>query len=140
MLIAGRFFIPDYELVWEFIASSGPGGQNVNKVATAVRLRFNLVATTALPPEIREKLLVRLAGKLNAAGELAVTSQEFRTQLLNRREAAAKLSKLLEAALTDPKVRRPTRPTTASVKRRLTAKKHQSAIKKSRSDKPSDQD
>ena len=140
MLLAGRYFIPENELVWEFVASSGPGGQNVNKVATAVRLRLPIADSVHFPPEIRERLLARLAGRLNAAGELAVTAQEFRTQLLNRREAVAKLARLIEAALTVPKVRRPTRPTFGSVKRRLKAKKHQSALKQNRSDRHSEQE
>ncbi len=136
MLIAGRYFIPESELVWEFVASSGPGGQNVNKVATAVRLRLQVAGSVWFPPEIRERLIQRLGGKLNAAGEIAVTAQEFRTQLQNRREAAEKLARLLEAMLVVPKVRRPTRPTAGSVKRRLKAKKHQSVLKKSRTDHP----
>ncbi|MGE4564194.1 MAG: alternative ribosome rescue aminoacyl-tRNA hydrolase ArfB [Victivallaceae bacterium] len=134
MLVAGRYFIPESELVWEFIASSGPGGQNVNKVATAVRLRLQIVDSVWFPPDIRERLIRRLGGKLNSAGEIAVTSQDFRTQLRNRRDAAEKLTRLLEAALIVPKVRRPTRPTAGSVKRRLQSKKRQSVLKQNRSD------
>lgn len=140
MLIAGRYFIPESELVWEFVASSGPGGQNVNKVATAVRLRLQVAGSVWFPPEIRERLIQRLGGKLNAAGEIAVTAQEFRTQLQNRREAAVKLTRLLEAALVVPKVRRPTRPTAGSVKRRLQSKKRQSVLKQSRSEQHGEQD
>ncbi len=140
MLIAGRYFIPESELVWEFVSSSGPGGQNVNKVATAVRLRFQVAGSVWFPPEIRERLMLRLGGKLNAAGEIAVTAQEFRTQLQNRREAAVKLTRLLEAALVVPKVRRPTRPTAGSVKRRLQSKKRQSVLKQSRSEQHGEQD
>lgn len=140
MLVSGRYFIPESELLWEFVASSGPGGQNVNKVATAVRLRLQIVDSVWFPPDIRERLIQRLGGKLNAAGEIAVTAQDFRTQLRNRCEAAEKLTRLLEAALVVPKVRRPTRPTAGSVKRRLQSKKRQSVLKQTRSDRNAEQE
>lgn len=140
MLVSGRYFIPESELLWEFVAASGPGGQNVNKVATAVRLRLQIVDSVWFPPDIRERLIGRLGGKLNAAGEVAVTAQDFRTQLRNRCEAAEKLTRLLEAALVVPKVRRPTRPTAGSVKRRLQSKKRQSVLKQIRSDRNAEQE
>ena len=74
MLIAGKHFIPEYEFDWQFVQSPGPGGQNVNKVATAVRLGFNLRDTTAIHPELKAKLLSRLAHRLNSDGVLSVSA------------------------------------------------------------------
>ena len=74
MLIDGRIFIPDFELEWQFVQSPGPGGQNVNKVATSARLTFRLADSVSLPPEIKARLLERLGSRLNAAGELVYQS------------------------------------------------------------------
>ena len=132
MLIDGRWFIPDHEFEWRFVQSSGPGGQNVNKVATAVRLSFDVAGSSCLPPEIRERLLARLAGRLTADGRLTVAAGNCRTQLLNWREALAKLEALLTECLQVRKIRRPTRPTGGSIRRRLAAKRYRSEIKAER--------
>jgi ribosome-associated protein len=120
------------ELQYVFIRASGPGGQNVNKVATAVQLRFNARNSQSLEPEIRERLL-RLAGKrVNTAGEIIIEARRFRTQQRNREDALERLLQLIDKASVRPSVRHKSRPTTASKLRRLQEKKHRSSIKKLR--------
>jgi ribosome-associated protein len=131
--IAPHLVLDDSELEEQFVRGSGPGGQNVNKVATAVQLRFNVYATLTLAPEVRSRL-IKLAGKrINAAGELIITAQRFRTQMRNRADAREKLADLIRAALPAPKVRRKTRPSAASRQRRMETKRRQSEIKRTRS-------
>ena len=125
MLIDGRIFIPDFELEWQFVQSPGPGGQNVNKVATSARLTFRLADSVSLPPEIKVRLLERLGSRLNAAGELVVVCHESRSQSQNRREAGRKLAELISGALVVRRKRRPpvraeARPFRASFRRRIT--------------------
>lgn len=133
MLLDGRFFIPESEFEWRFVTASGPGGQHVNKSSTAVQLRFDVAHSLYLPEEIRERLLRRLASQLTSSGELLISAQDSRSQLLNRREALSKLENLLAAALIEPKKRRRTRPTQASVRKRLVTKKIRGSVKKLRS-------
>ncbi|MBS1369368.1 MAG: aminoacyl-tRNA hydrolase [Lentisphaeria bacterium] len=129
MLLAGKIFVPDSELQWQFAQSGGPGGQNVNKVCTAVRLSWNLLESPSVPEPFRERLLARLGGRLNGAGELVVTAREERSQYLNRRSAAAKLDAMIAEALTVRKMRRATKPTKASVARRLESKGRRAEVK-----------
>ncbi len=133
MLVAGRYFIPESEFRWQFVRSPGPGGQNVNKVSTTARLLFSLRDTLFLPPKVREKLLTRLHSRLSVEGCLAVTVRNTRSRLRNREEALRRMRTILEEALREPKRRRPTRPTAASVRRRLESKALRSMRKQERS-------
>ena len=116
----------------EFVRSSGPGGQNVNKVATAAQLRFDAAHSRSLTPEVRVRLL-KLAGKrVNTAGEIVIDARRYRTQQSNRQDAMERLARLIEKASVPPKVRRKPAPPPAANLRRLDEKKHRSGVKKFR--------
>ncbi len=133
MIQVTRFIvINEDEIEWEFFRSSGPGGQNVNKVATAVKLRFDVCHSPSLPDDVRKRL-IRLAGKrLTSEGVLIIVSRRFRTQERNRQDAINRLRELVRKAEKKPKVRRKTRPTLESKKRRIEAKQRRSRIKRLR--------
>lgn len=127
--------IEESSLQEEFVRSSGPGGQNVNKVSSAVVLRFQLEGS-GLPPDVILRVK-RLAGKkLTASGDILIKSQEHRTQEQNRVAARERLLEMLREAAVPPVVRRPTRPTRASRLRTLDAKKHRGLLKQARSKRP----
>ena len=121
--------IDENEIQEEFIRASGPGGQNVNKVATAAQLRFDARHSPSLPEEVRARLL-RLAGRrVNADGVLLIEAKRFRTQEQNRADARARLIALIRQAAVEPKARRKTQPTRAAKQRRLESKQRRSKIK-----------
>ena len=132
LVITPQVVIGDEELEWKFIRASGPGGQNVNKVSSAVQLRFLLGANTTLPVGARNRLR-RLAGqKLIDDGSILIAARSERSQDQNRREALGRLEALVRAALVEPKVRKKTRPTLASKQRRIDTKKKRGATKRQR--------
>ena len=130
--VDGAVQIPGDELVERFVRAAGPGGQNVNKVASAVELRFDVAGSRALPDAVRARMLARRDRRLNAAGVLVIQANRFRDQGKNREDARRRLGDLIRAALVAPKRRVATRPTRASKERRIDAKKTRSAIKRSR--------
>lgn len=131
--VSNTLSIPDQELSERFIRASGPGGQNVNKVSTAVELRFDAANSTALPEPVRTRLLARRDRRIGADGVIVICAQRFRSQERNREDARARLAALIESALTPPRPRIATRPTRASQERRIEAKKGRSQIKRGRS-------
>jgi ribosome-associated protein len=138
MRIDDHISIDDSEISASFIRSSGPGGQNVNKLATAVQLRFDVRHSPSLSHEVRARL-ERLAGRrLTRDGVLVITAQRYRTQERNRDDALARLVELIRTAAVRPTPRRPTRPTLGSKVRRLEGKKRRGDIKALRSAKPGD--
>jgi ribosome-associated protein len=124
--------IPAGELSVAFSRSGGPGGQNVNKVASKAVVRFDLRATTAIVGDDKERALARLASRLTQSGELIVTASATRDQGRNRAAALARLATLLAAAVTRPRRRRPSKPSMAAVARRLDAKTRRARTKRER--------
>jgi ribosome-associated protein len=134
--INDRISIDEGEIEEQFIRSSGPGGQNVNKLATAVQLRFDLRHSPSLPEGVRARA-ERLAGRrLTNDGVLVISAQRYRTQERNRQDARERLVELIREAAVPPVLRRPTRPTRASRERRIEGKKRRGGIKHLRRVKP----
>jgi ribosome-associated protein len=127
--VTSHISIDEREIEESFVRASGPGGQNVNKLATAVQLRFNVRTSPSLRAEVRERL-ERLAGaRLTRDGVLVITAQSHRTQGRNRQDALDRLTDLIRRAAIEPRPRRPTKPTKASRERRVEAKKHRAGLK-----------
>jgi ribosome-associated protein len=134
--VTDHISIDEREIEESFVRSSGPGGQNVNKLATAVQLRFDVRGSPSLPAEVRARL-ERLAGtRMTRDGVLIIIAQRHRTQARNREDALERLVELVSRAAVAPRLRRPTRPTAAARKRRVEAKKHRAGVKRLRRAKP----
>jgi ribosome-associated protein len=130
--ITSTIAIPDSEIGEVFVRSSGPGGQNVNKVSTAVQLRFNVRESSALPADVRHRLMTQNRNRINASGELVITAQRHRTQSQNRNEARERLVELIRTASYKPIPRKKTKPSIAAKKRRLETKRRIGETKRGR--------
>jgi ribosome-associated protein len=134
--VTDHISIDEREIEESFVRSSGPGGQNVNKLATAVQLRFDVRGSPSLPAEVRARL-ERLAGtRITRDGVLVIIAQRHRTQGRNREDALDRLIDLVRRAAVAPRLRRPTRPTAAARRRRVEAKKHRAGVKRLRRAEP----
>jgi ribosome-associated protein len=130
--ITPNIVIPDDELEWKFIRASGPGGQNVNKVSSAVQLRFILPRNITLPVAARNRLRAIAGQKLVDDGSILLSARSERSQEQNRRAALERLAALIRTSLIEPKIRKKTRPTKGSQERRIDAKKRRGAAKSQR--------
>ena len=124
--------LDESEIRFKFIRSPGPGGQHVNRAATAVQLSFDVKRSASLPEHVRLRLLQSARNRINARGILIITANRFRSQDLNRKDSLDRLCKLIIQAAQQTKVRHRTKPTTASLKKRKEAKQRRSKLKRSR--------
>ncbi len=136
LVLSSSIAVPLSEVTISYIRSPGPGGQNVNKVASAAQLRFDLMASLSLPEPVRRRAADLAGSRLTTEGEIVITANRHRTQQLNRDDALGRLADLLREALYPPKPRRATRPTLASKRRRLEGKAQRGKIKQLRASKP----
>ena len=130
--ISPNLSLEDNEISLDFVRSSGPGGQNVNKVSTAVQLRFDLRNSPSLPEDVKQRLIKLAGSRMTDDGLLLIDAHRFRTQEQNREDALQRLAGLVRSALYVPKKRRATRPTLASKTRRIETKKQRGETKKLR--------
>jgi ribosome-associated protein len=132
IFIAPDISIGNREISFDFIRASGPGGQNVNKVATAVQLRFDVGRSTSLPLEVKDRLRKLAGKKLSTGGILVIHASRFKSQEKNRQDALERLVRMLRQAVVKPKKRVKTRPSRRAKQRRLEAKRHRSRLKRGR--------
>ncbi|MGD0383868.1 MAG: alternative ribosome rescue aminoacyl-tRNA hydrolase ArfB [Thermoguttaceae bacterium] len=132
LIVTSRLQIPMREFTFTFVRSSGPGGQNVNKLSTKAALRWPMRTSKSLPDAVRNRFLAKFGNKLTTDGDLLITSQRFRDAGRNTADCLQKLRRMLFSVAEPPKPRRPTRPTKASIRRRLDQKRHQSGRKRQR--------
>jgi ribosome-associated protein len=125
--------IPDQDLQFQFVRASGPGGQNVNKLATAAQLRFDLAGTAALSPSVKQRLRTLAGHRVSAEGAVLIQARNHRTQAGNRREALSRLEAMIARASVEPKTRTATRPSAGSKRRRLEGKTRRKRLKQLRS-------
>ncbi len=130
--INDRLRIPEDEFSFTYVRSGGPGGQNVNKVASKAVLRWNVVASPSLPGDVKSRLQQQQRGRITADGDLLIVSQRYRDQERNRLDCLEKLAAMLRAAAVAPKTRRKTKPSRGAHERRRAAKKRRSALKATR--------
>ncbi|HEV8518878.1 MAG TPA: alternative ribosome rescue aminoacyl-tRNA hydrolase ArfB [Burkholderiales bacterium] len=134
--ITNTIAIDEKELEEQFVRASGPGGQNVNKVSTAVRLRFNALASPSLPADVKVRLVSRGGNKLTAGGDIVILAQRYRTQAQNRADARERLAELIRAMARRPRPRRKTQPSAAAKRKRVESKRRQGEIKRARRETP----
>jgi ribosome-associated protein len=132
LYVCGGWGIPESELSWSFARAGGPGGQNVNKVASKAVLRWDVLANATVPEEVRAKFREQQRGKMTLTGEIVIQSQRFRDQERNRQDCIEKLVGWLQEAAERPKKRRPTKPSRGSKEARLQQKKRRSGTKRTR--------
>ncbi len=131
-IINARISIPDFELDFEFVRSSGPGGQNVNKVNSKAQLRWDALDSEALPPSVKERLIASFGGRLTKEGELLFSSDRYRDQQRNKEDCLEKLREILLSVAEAPKPRKKTKPTRGSQERRHKTKKIRGETKRGR--------
>ena len=130
--VTADIVIPESEISERFVRASGPGGQNVNKVSTAVELRFDPSQSSAIPSEVRDRLVAIAGSRMTADGVLVIDARRHRTQAQNREDARERLAELVRQALIKPRRRRATRPGKGAVERRIETKRRRSDTKRAR--------